>query len=368
MKKIAFVALLFLMLSPTAFAQKIAKALAFAQIAAGGTSPEIWETIVNLTNRGTNTYTGVFTLYTMSSGTPQPWNPIVNGDANTFTNGQMVISLSPGTTTTLTLTGGSTTLTGFGIITPTSSSSTDETSFVEGTLTYYVMNGDTVTDSIGIPPSDQLYITTIPFDTFENIGLALANGNATASTLTLNLYSSSGEQMGSQQLVLQPNEHVAEYLYQIFSNVQMTGGRLDIFSDTSFYGVAVTDVNNQFSSLPLLPAVKTFNWTVNFGASVLTGTVSFQFHGTQGAYQSTILTRNGNPVANPSIRYVVGTFNAPTFSAYDVDQPDNEIQYWSFGALSFSMPVVAGDVEIWTISNTTITFQGQGTISMTATN
>jgi len=572
MKKMTFAAALFLLLPTVAFAQKIAKSLAFAQVAVGGSSPEILETILNLTNRGATTYTGTLNLYTMSNGSAQPWNPIVDGNANAVTDGEMVISIGPGNTTTLTLTGGASVAVGFATITPTGSSATDETSFVEGTLTYYFMNGNgtattnsaavvfgsgitnyiqapdsflagftfkatspisitklgaydsnlntnasnpssetfadelvgvydlttstllgsatvsasdtftdgdfryaplatpialnttdnyaiaaitngnyynccaqpsqatlnsitidynssnyvvtspgnvnngfsgwtisqglpsasglglesfggdfpdlgpnfefttggtaapSITNSIGISPSEALYLTTIPFDNFNNIALALANTNATTASVNLILYSASGQEMGTQTLTIQTNGHVAEYLSQIFPNATMTGGRLDIDSDTPILAVAVTDVDNQFSSLPLLPSVKTFNWTIAFNFPVLnnisslTGTVSFQFDGTQGEYQSTILTRNGNPVANSSIRYVVGTFNAPTFSAYDFDSVDNEIQYWSFPSLSFSQPTAVGTVEIWSISGTTITYQGQGTITLTATN
>ena len=349
------------------FVVSIAKSLTFAQIAAGGSSPGC-ETILNLANRGTTAYTGSLNLYTMIDGVSKPWEPIVNGNANAVTNGQMNISINAGDAVTLTFTGGTTTVAGFGTITPTGSSSTDETSFVEGSLTYFFMNGTTITDSVGIPPSDPLYLTTIPFDTFNNIALALANTNSTTASVLLTLYSASGQVIGTKTLSLPTNVQVAEYLWQIFPSVQMTGGRLDIKSDTSVYGVAVTDVNNQFSSLPLPPAAKTFNWTVNSGSLVMTGTVSMRFYGSQGEYQSTILTQNGNPVPNPSIRYVVGTFNNGTFSAYDFDQTNNEIQYWSFSSLSFSKQTVSGTVQIWTLNNPTITYQGQGTITLTATN
>jgi hypothetical protein len=369
MKKIAFGALLFVLLSTTAFAQSISKSLAFAQIAAGGSSPEIWETILNITNRGTTTYTGIFTLYTMSNGNPQPWSPIVSGNA--ITNGQMNISLGAGDTTSLTITGSEKTVSGIGTIAPTGSSSTDGTSFVEGTLTYYVLSGGNVSDSIGILPSDSIYLSTVPFDNFSTICFALANTNATAASIQLNLYSDSGQELGTQTVTIQPNGQVAEYLWQAFTNFSQTSsfvGRLDIESLSPIIGVVLTDVNNQFSSLPFLPTVLTANWTASLQTQVRTGTVVFRFSGSQGEIQATLLTKNGNPVANPHSGYAVGTFNAGNYSAYNVDPILNEISYWSIPSFSLSTQTIEGTLEIWTINGQTVTYLGQGTITLTAAN
>jgi len=377
MRKMTFVAALSLLLPTMALAQTMEKSLAFAQVAVGGSSPEILETILNLTNRGTTTYNGTLNLFTMSNNSPQPWSPIVNGDANAVTNGEMAISLNAGNTTTLTLTGGATLAVGFATITPTGSSSTDETSFVEGTLTYYFMNGTAstnITNSVGISPSDALYLTTIPFDNFNNIALALANTNATTASVNLLLYSAENVSMGNQTLTIPTNGHVAEYLSEIFTNVTMTGARLDIDSDTSIVAVAVTDVNSQFSSLPLLPSVKTFNWTIDWNSAVGTestrgGTVSFRFYNSQGESQSTILTKNGNPVANPHSNYVIGTFSTSGYGSYTFDPTNNEVTHWqATSLLSFSSPVITGTAEIWGFDGTTFTYKGEGTLTLTATN
>ena len=167
MKKAALIAGLFLFLSTTSFAQSIDKTLAFAQIASGG----VWVSIINVTNRGTTTYTGSLNFYTMASDDihPLPWNPVVNGI--TITNGRMSISIPAGSTQTLTITAQNL-QTGFATITPTAPSDTDQTSFVEGTLIYHFLSGDTIIDSIGIQPSSQIYMTTIPFDDLSTIALA----------------------------------------------------------------------------------------------------------------------------------------------------------------------------------------------------
>jgi len=65
-KKTTFAIVLFCFPAITVYAQGIGKSLAFAQIAAGGSL----ESILNLTNRGTTTYTGSFNLFTMTDGNP----------------------------------------------------------------------------------------------------------------------------------------------------------------------------------------------------------------------------------------------------------------------------------------------------------
>jgi hypothetical protein len=172
MNKATLVTVSFVFLSVTAFAQEISvgKSLVFPQVAAGGG----WETILNLTNRGTTTYAGSLNLFnTAADGSPQTWSPVINGTA--ITNGQMNISISPGNTVTYTFTEPGGTQAGFCKISPVSPSDSDETSFVEGNLTYYVMSGSSITDSIGIEPSGQIFLATIPFNNFSSICLALAN-------------------------------------------------------------------------------------------------------------------------------------------------------------------------------------------------
>jgi hypothetical protein len=47
-----------------------------------------------------------------------------------------------------------------------------QTSFLEGTLTYYVRDGGFLVDSVGVQPSSELYLTTVPFDDFSKLAMA----------------------------------------------------------------------------------------------------------------------------------------------------------------------------------------------------
>jgi hypothetical protein len=246
-------ALLLLVLPLTAFTQNLypRKDLAFAQIAAGGG----YETVLNVTNRGTTTYNGTLSLF---QGLGTAWSPLVNGNA--ISNGQTPVVLGAGATATLRITVLGNVEVGFGII---KASDQSQTSFLEGTLTYYVMSGSTVLDSVGVQPSSEVYLTTIPFDDFSSIALALANDNTSTATVKLTLFSETNSQVeNTLPLSLQANQHVPKYLSEFFQGVQMTGGRLEIQSDLPILETALTDVQDQLSSLPLLPAVKTYTFTM----------------------------------------------------------------------------------------------------------
>jgi hypothetical protein len=362
MKKTALVMALLLAVSATAFAQdEIDKALAFAQIAAGPvTGTELLNSVLNITNRGTTTYTGSLNFFTMSGNTPVPWDPSVNG--NTVSGGQWPISLPAGNTQTLTITTQSL-ATGFGTITPTGSSATDLTSFVEGNLTYYFLTGQTATDSVGVEPSIETYLTTIPFNNFSNIALALANTNAETATVNLTLYSDSNQVLGNATLSLVQNAHVAQYLTEIFPTVQGSpAGRLDLECDTSIRGVALTQVGaSQYSSLPLQPSVRTYSWTVNFGGQVYTGLLSGRLFGSLGD----IVTVQMTPTQE-SPRYIAGTFGTGSLTTVDYNLANNEVQFWSLTSYSTGASTINGTVQIWKISP--FAYLGSGTITLTATN
>jgi|WetSurMetagenome_2_1015567.scaffolds.fasta_scaffold09397_2 hypothetical protein len=348
-----------LFLSSAAFAQSIAKSLTFAQIASG----DAWETVINVSNRGTTTYTGVLSFFTMSSDgvTPLRWNPILNGTQ--IVNGQAAISIPAGNTQRLTITAPSLAV-GFGTISPTSPSDTDLTSFAEGTLTYYFYSGTDLVDSIGVEPSSRIYSTTIPFDNFSEIAFALANSDSKAAAVKLTVYSASApvQVLGTHTVLLAPNAHVAEYLNQVFPGISgSTSGRLDIECETPVYGLALTQVGSQFSSLAFQPAVKTYTWAVNFQSVVKTGFLSARLEGALMDYTTMTLTP-----AQDAPRYTTGTFSNGSLFMMDCDVANNQIKYWNFASYSPSGITLNGTVQVWTLDP--FFYLGQGTITLTATN
>lgn len=226
--------------------------IVFGQVAAGGD----YETVITLTNRGTQTYDGTMKFY---QGEGKNWNPAVNGTP--ITDGKIPVSIVAGATVTYHVTGSSLSA-GFACI---MASGQAQTNFVEGNLTYLIRSGATLMDSVGVSPSTEFYLSAIPFEDFSSIALALANGDNTNKTarVTLTLYSETNANLGSKDLSLGPSWHTPQFLSEFFKNVQLTKGRIEIVSDIPIFGTALTLLSGQFSSLPLLPSQRAYTFSAN---------------------------------------------------------------------------------------------------------
>ena len=139
--------------------------LLFGQVAIGGQGDLEIETIISATNSGSKTYNGVFSFWT---GEGVSWNPLVNGASTT--NGQHAITIPPNETLSLSLTG-TTIESGSAILRGTGPPETA----VDGNLNYFFRDAGALADSIGVGPSKEIYRSTLPFQNFSTIALALAN-------------------------------------------------------------------------------------------------------------------------------------------------------------------------------------------------
>src|SRR5437867_1309215 len=268
-----YVSLLLILLSvpATAFAQVIpGKTLEFAQIAFGGG----YETVLNLTNRGTSAFSGRLALFPTDSTKPFP--AVVNGNP---VSGGMNLALSAGATASLRITSGDAsagTLSGFARIVTTNQ---ENASLLEGNLTYYVKSADgTIVDSVGVAPSTRILQAVIAFDDFQTVALALANHNGANQTATtkLTLLDDKNTQIGTATQALANDQQVPKFLYQFFPGVSLTKGRVEIQSDRPFFGTALTFVKGgQAASLPFLPAIKLYNLTLKGLGQTLTSQAYF---------------------------------------------------------------------------------------------
>ena len=131
------------------------KDVVFGQVAIG---KEI-ETVLNLTNRGVHPYEGTALFL---RGENQVWNPLVNGVP--ISTGEYPLLIPPHSTATLRLSGnqlesGAAIIVSRGLILD---------SFLEANLTYFVQAGQQVVDSVGVSPSQEFYLSAIPFENFRS--------------------------------------------------------------------------------------------------------------------------------------------------------------------------------------------------------
>jgi hypothetical protein len=333
------------------------KRIAFTQIVAGGG----YTSVVNLTNRGTTPYSGTLNLTT---GGGQGWSPVINGTP--ISNGSYIVTIAAGATVTLTITSPGSVAAGFGVISTTDNSLTNS---VEGTLTYYIKSGTgAVLDSVGIAPASEFFLTTIPFDDFNTIAVALANLNPFGVTAKMTVFSDTGQVVGTINQLLLNMQHLPQYLSQFFPAVSLTRGRLEIQCDNFIIGEALTQVQGgQYSSLPLLPALKTYTWTMTttgpYG-SVSTGNASVWINGSsvsgvalaQGAGSTSYITGQVSSVGPSNSLVFYGNGNA---------QGLTYVQYFSFPSFTFSATTATGTVTTVTLDGTVVV---PGTMTMTATN
>jgi hypothetical protein len=252
---------LFLAFAPLpCLAQRIGKGLSFAQIAFGGG----YETVINLTNRGTATYSGNLVLRPTDPTRPFPAR--VNGSPLNAGNAA-AITLNPGATLSLSITSGDAslgTVTGFAIVSP---AQAQLPYLLEGNLTYYLRSANgTITDSVGVAPSTPTLGTAIPFDDFETVALALANNGPQTTTIRLTVFDDKNAQVGATTQTLAGNQQVPRFLFQFFPGVSLTRGRVEIQSDFPFLGTALTFVEgSQASSLPFLSSMKLYDVAFDIG-------------------------------------------------------------------------------------------------------
>jgi hypothetical protein len=137
------------------------------------------------------------------------------------------------------------------------------TNTLEGHLTYYISDGDLITDSVGVPPARQFLASSLPFEDFNSIALALVNTDLAGRSahLKLKVLSDTNAQVGqTKNLTLIGREYAAQYLSQLFPGTTLGRGRLEIESDVPISGIALTQApGNQFSSLPLESTTRTYS-------------------------------------------------------------------------------------------------------------
>ncbi len=225
------------------------KDLIFSQVAAGGT----YESWITVTNRGTETYTGTLNFYQAKA---VPWNPTVDGVS--VTGGKLTLSLPAGTTRTMKVTGGQNTDSGFAVIT---ADNLTQTNFLEGNLTYFVKSGSAIVDSVGVTPSSQFLLSTIPFEDFSTVALALVNRDPTdlSASVRLSVFSENNNLVIAKMITVGKNEQWVKFLYQELGSQNLTRGRLEIQSNVAVSGTALMFLQNQFSSLPLQPTMHSYN-------------------------------------------------------------------------------------------------------------
>ena len=280
------------------------KDIAFGQIVVG----DGFETVLNLTNRGTSEYVGMLQFFRLDNA---PWNLTVNG--RDVENGEYEIKrIWPGYTLTLRLTG-SELESGAAVLL---SDDLLLNNLVGGNLTYRVHKDGQVSDSVGIAPSREFYRAALPFNNFTEVGLALVNGDASGelpAQVELILFSPKGEELETEFLVLGPRSHRARFLHEFFPEQTLERGKIEIASDVPIFGTALTLTGGEFSSLPLDPAAFRYSVRLQTGDRFATGELALWAQGSFLRGYLAILRLDGGPASDPEFSLVNGELEGGRF-------------------------------------------------------
>ncbi|HEV8130481.1 MAG TPA: hypothetical protein VGQ81_04470 [Acidobacteriota bacterium] len=225
------------------------KDMVFAQVAVGDSI----ETHITLTNRGTAPYLGTLFLV---KGHGEDWNAVVN--KTQLTKGRISLTVGPGSTITLLITGTSTE-SGFAIV---SGSDVTTASSLDGNLTYYVKSASGIVDSVGVQESTEIYFSSIPFEDFSALALALANTDAEerSTDVSISLFTENGTRVATQKVTLGSFSHEAFFVKELFAQTPVVGkGHLEVQTDIPICGTALNLVQGQMSSVPVSPSVRVYS-------------------------------------------------------------------------------------------------------------
>lgn len=297
------------------------KDLAFGQVPAGGG----YESVLTFTNRSVVLpYSGRLYFYRSAPGSNHPdypgsrWFPIVNGTP-LGQNNYIDLQINPDQTLTVRVTAASL-QSGAAIL---RADDLTPDNYVEGHLTYHLRNAQGVlTDSVGIQPSTEFYLASLPFERFGDLALALANpvleiGDQTPMTVgvRLSLIDSQGNLVAQDEIDLGSQSHLARFLTELFPperfpdvDPNMGRGKLEVVSEIPIFGTALTFIEGELSSLPLnaSPVGFTIEMDSDDASVDFTGLLSLWAEGYYVRGQMVVSHVNGIEVEVPTVTLVNG--------------------------------------------------------------
>jgi hypothetical protein len=223
MKRHLLTAVLVVLCTTSAWAQSTTFYL--PQIADGMESgPAHWHTTIFIGNLGTATVSGTIVM-TQSSGVPmtaQFVDELGNGAARA---GQISFQLAPGQNHKYTSTAAEPLQVGFATVTANAPVSVNAvfSHYSNGALEFLIAEA-------GVPPTVPMGKQAIFVDTQFgfNVGTAIANPNASAENISLQILNSAGQVVASTSRSLGAHQHLAAFVSELFPGLQPMTGILEI--------------------------------------------------------------------------------------------------------------------------------------------
>lgn len=301
------------------------KDLVFTQVI-GSTG---FRSVITVTNRGSEMWTGYIHYYTGVNGTA--WNPLINTQRTE--DGKTRVILLPHQTRAYSVSD-TDFMVGYAFI---ESDNYNPDNHLEGNLTYYSSDSEIILDAVGVPPSREFLAATLPFYTFNDVGLSLAVprlGEGGDAEVTVLLYADSGVLVTQCAFDIAYGAHYAKFLKELpwDGSLDTMGnvGKVEIYADRHLSGIAMTITPDnaggaQLSTLPLegTPLLYTFSGVDTTEDVEFEGEMSFWIEGFFVTGYMQITSVDGETISNPDTWRVTGQFDGQdlefTFPCYQGD-------------------------------------------------
>jgi hypothetical protein len=222
----------------------------FPQVADGIQADGVsWKTTIFLANPGGSTATGGI-AFTTSAGSPFNISFVDEGGSSVSSGNTIPFSIPPGQSRKLVSTSTGSLSVGYAIV----SASAD----VKGTAVFsqFAPNGVLIGEA-GVPSAAAVGRQAIFVDTQSGFstGVAYANPNSSPAAITLQLVGADGSPIGAPtSRTLQPNEHTAAFVNQLFASAPAFAGTMQITSSTPLAAIALRFApSGSFTTLPPVP-------------------------------------------------------------------------------------------------------------------
>jgi hypothetical protein len=153
---------------------------------------------------------------------------------------------------------------------------------ISGNLIFRQRNGSTLVDSVGVPTPQRYRQAVIQVDqreTGSDSGIALVNPDSSAMNVVLDLFQGTTRAASTLTVTLQPNQHYAKLLSELFPSFGTRQGTLlvEAAAGRSVACMALRLDGNQLTSIPVRPLGFSMQYSVANDAGTVTETGTWVF-------------------------------------------------------------------------------------------
>jgi hypothetical protein len=229
--------------------------LNFAQVVVG----DSYVTVIDLVNNGTAIFYGALELRDNQGN-------FLTASINGTRDSAYLLSIQPKATQRLRLTRTGSTVAGHALIWDNLAPGSENYSQqINGSLFFQFLDGTTLLDSVGVSPSlptEQFYFPA-EYSSQALTGIALSEATGATVAGTVRAISDAGVLVATAPLTLFPWNHQAVFVNQILAVPTGFRGTVQIETSAPVYPLALRMEGNQFSTLPVIPTVSLYDFTIN---------------------------------------------------------------------------------------------------------